>query len=425
MRSLYDKQNRIYMIFIGLFCLGTVLVCLSAGLMQGPVVRDSLFQWERTTASSLLAQGVDAETVAEAFRAQETTDEGERLLEQIGHTDENMAVLFPESRTVMLRMGISFFFAGAVLSVLLVLASFLFLKMREQSYENAADIIERYAQGDFGRRLTRGGTGDLNHLFAKVDQLATALRAKSESEARAKEFLKDTITDISHQLKTPLAALNMYMEIISADSDQPDTVRQFAGKSISSLERMERLIYLLLKVMRLDSGNVTFALRPVSIGKLAETAAKDLYVKAEAENKQIIFEGDWDETLVCDADWTAEAIANLIKNGLDHIQSGGFVKVSWRTSAGMVRICVEDNGTGIEPGDIHHIFKRFYRSRNSSDSGGVGLGLPLARSIIEGQGGVLSVESAPGEGTAFTLSISKTAAPATMNTRRSFTNDAG
>ena len=236
-----------------------------------------------------------------------------------------------------------------------------------------------------------------------MDQLATALRAKSEGESKAKDFLKDTITDISHQLKTPLAALNMYIEIINEEPDHPETVKNFTGKALSSLERMERLIYLLLRVMRLDAGSVTFTPQPVNIRELAKTA--DLEVRAESERKQIIFDGNRESVLYCDAEWTAEALSNLIKNGLDHTGAGGIVKVSWQRSPAMTRICVEDNGSGILPEDIHHIFKRFYRSQTSEDSQGVGLGLPLARSIIEGQGGTLSVESTPGAGTVFTVSF--------------------
>ena len=168
---------------------------------------------------------------------------------------------------------------------------------------------------------------------------------------------------------------------------------------------MERLIYLLLRVMRLDAGSVTFTPQPVNIRELAKTAAADLEVRAESERKQIIFDGNRESVLYCDAEWTAEALSNLIKNGLDHTGAGGIVKVSWQRSPAMTRICVEDNGSGILPEDIHHIFKRFYRSQTSEDSQGVGLGLPLARSIIEGQGGTLSVESIPGEGTVFTASF--------------------
>ena len=94
-----------------------------------------------------------------------------------------------------------------------------------------------------------------------------------------------------------------------------------------------------------------------------------------------------------------------MKNALDHTDAGGHIQISWKRTPAMLQITVADDGSGIAPEDIHHIFKRFYRSSHSLDTTGVGLGLPLAKSIIEGQGGLISVQSTPGEETAFTLSF--------------------
>ena len=197
----------------------------------------------------------------------------------------------------------------------------------------------------------------------------------------------------------------MYTEIISSEPGEERTVREFASKSVQSLARMERLIYLLLKVTRLDAGSVNFNRKPVKVQEIVYKSAEDLFIRAKQEEKELLFEGNTGITLYCDEDWTVEAIGNLLKNGLDHTKRGGTVCVSWSVSPAMLRIDVKDNGSGIQPEDIHHIFKRFYRSRNSLDTQGIGLGLPLAKSIIEGQGGVLSVESEPGQGTVFHISF--------------------
>ena len=114
-------------------------------------------------------------------------------------------------------------------------------------------------------------------------------------------------------------------------------------------------------------------------------------------------EGDLKEQLYCDQEWTAEALGNLVKNALDHTEAGGTIRISWKRFPAVFRLSVEDNGRGIEQEDIHHIFKQFYRSSTSCDRQGAGLGLSLAKSIAEGQGGNLSVESRPGEGSIFRL----------------------
>ena len=115
--------------------------------------------------------------------------------------------------------------------------------------------------------------------------------------------------------------------------------------------------------------------------------------------------GDSSQTLVCDMEWTGEAIGNLVKNAMEHTQPGGTIEITWERTPVMLRIFISDNGDGIAPEDIHHIFKRFYRSKHSLDTQGIGLGLPLAKSIIEGQGGIISAKSELYQGTTFTLSF--------------------
>ena len=357
-----DRQNRRYAAFLAGICLALAAVFLICWVKQEVRIRDSIFLWERAAASSLLEQGVSEGTVALAFKNTETTQAGEELLRKIGHTEENRSVLSVIAERD--GWGGAFFLGAAGLGICILFwaGTLHYLRRRELVYENAARIIDQYAEGNFSERLSRGERGTLDHLFSAVDRLSTALQSKGEEESKSKKFLKDTISDISHQLKTPLAALHMYTEIISGEPGEEETVRTFAEKSEESLRRMDRLIRMLLRVTRLDAGSVHF-------------------------RKQKIYAAD------------------LVKNGLDHTQNGGHVTVSWEKSPVMVRIIVEDNGSGIRQEDIHHIFKRFYRSSLSSDTQGVGLGLPLARSIVEGQGGLISVESAPGQGASFTAAF--------------------
>lgn len=100
-----------------------------------------------------------------------------------------------------------------------------------------------------------------------------------------------------------------------------------------------------------------------------------------------------------------EAISNLVKNALDHTEKGGCIRMEWRVSASIVQITVKDNGSGICPEDLHHIFKRFYRSRYSKDTQGIGLGLPLTKAIVEAHNGTMEVDSIPSSGTSFTMNF--------------------
>ena len=296
---------------------------------------------------------------------------------------------------------------GMEIFLLLILATgiLLFFWKRNCLYQQATKVLTNYINGDYSCHLPQNHEGAIFQIFSSVEQLATMLQSKSETEHKTKEFLKDSISDISHQLKTPLAALAMYQEIIENEPENADTVKQFVAKMGTSLKRMEQLILSMLKITRLDTGNIVFEKKSCYVAELIAHSVNELTTRAKNENKEILVDGDREQLLVCDMEWTSEAIGNIVKNALDHTQSGGTVHITWEHTPAMLRIFISDNGNGIAPEDIHHIFKRFYRSKHSLDTQGIGLGLPLAKSIVEGQGGIISVQSEINTGTIFTISF--------------------
>lgn len=127
--------------------------------------------------------------------------------------------------------------------------------------------------------------------------------------------------------------------------------------------------------------------------------------RAKQEEKELVLTGDEHISLLCDHDWMIEAVENIVKNAFDHTEKGNLVWIEWKKSASVVQIIIKDNGSGIQPEDLHHIFKSFYRSRFSKDKQGIGLGLPLAKMIVESHNGTIEVDSTLGAGTTFTLSF--------------------
>lgn len=405
MSFLYEKQSRHYFVFLTGFCALLLGFMLLAVQIHAQGTKNVLLEKERMIASSLLQQGVSTGVIASAFGSEKSTLEGTALLEKIGRTPKSD----PWLNRAVRENAVSFliFAAGGSLGLCaaLLVAAAHFLKQREMLYQNAQKIIAEFADGNFSHRLSCDREGALYQMFDAVDQLSMALQAKGEAELHAKEALQEAVSDISHQLKTPLAALTMYAEIILDEPDHAEAVGKFAQKSLQSLGRMESLIQALLKVMRLDAGSVTFDKQDCRISELVSAATGELRTRASQEQKRILPEGDRDEILCCDPVWTAEAISNLVKNSLDHMAAGGTVRIGWQRFPAMLRLWVADDGCGIGAEDLPHIFKRFYRSKNSADAQGAGLGLALVKSIVEGQNGVVSVTSCPGEGTVFTLSF--------------------
>lgn len=279
------------------------------------------------------------------------------------------------------------------------------LRHQEQSMENAAHQIAEYILDRRKGGIECSEEGAMYRLFHEVNSLVTMADAHADSERRAKEFLRRTISDISHQLKTPIAALNIYNGILQQETADAATVREFTSLSEQELDRIESLVQSLLKMARLDAGAITLERSPENVFDLLEHIKRQYSFRAEQEGKEIALEGDEQTVFSCDRTWLTEAIGNLVKNALDHTAQGDRILVRWQQSPCLTQITVEDTGSGIHSEDLYHIFKRFYRSRFSKDTQGVGLGLPLAKSIVEAHQGSIEVHSKLGQGTAFTINF--------------------
>ena len=279
------------------------------------------------------------------------------------------------------------------------------LREQERSMEEAAHRIAEYILDQRKGGIECNEEGAMYHLFHEVNSLVTIADAHADSERQAKEFLRDTISDISHQLKTPSAALNIYNGILQQEAADTATVQEFTALSEQELDRIESLVQSLLKMARLDAGAITLEQSPENLSELLEHIRGQYSFRAEQEGKEIDLEGDEQAILLCDRTWLTEAIGNLVKNALDHTEQGDRILVRWQQSPCLTQITVEDTGSGIHPEDLYHIFKRFYRSRFSKDTQGIGLGLPLAKSIIEAHRGSIEVHSELGHGTTFIINF--------------------
>lgn len=291
------------------------------------------------------------------------------------------------------------------MALAIVIVSYKYFKEQHNIIENAATQITEFISGNQNARIECNEEGELYRLFHEVNSLASILNARAEHELRAKEFLKNTISDISHQLKTPLAALNIYNGILQGEAENLPTIQEFTNLSEQELDRIETLVQNLLKITKLDAGAIVMDKSLENVSEMMECVNKHFSFRAAQEEKRISLTGNDTITLFCDRDWLIEAIDNIVKNALDHEKKGDTVSIEWKQFASVVQIIIKDTGTGIHTEDLHYIFKRFYRSRFSQDTHGIGLGLPLAKSIIEAHNGTVEVESELGVGTTFVINF--------------------
>ena len=297
------------------------------------------------------------------------------------------------------------FICSLCMGLLILMAFYIYLKVQNKIIADASAKITQYISGNQNVRIDCDEEGELNKLFHKINSLASTLNAHAENELKSKEFLKNTISDISHQLKTPLTALNIYNGILQDESENLPAIQEFAQLSEQELDRIETLVQNLLKITKLDAGTIVIDKKMENISEIMESVKRQFSFRAEKEGKEISLSGNRNVDLLCDRNWLIEAIDNIVKNALDHTEKGDCISIKWECFASVVQIIIKDNGSGIHPEDLYHIFKRFYRSRYSKDTQGIGLGLPLAKAIIEAHNGTIEVNSELGMGTSFIINF--------------------
>lgn len=332
-------------------------------------------------------------------------ERGREALASIGYDETTSMRFLPAVQTYRNQTVLSIFVLLVFLFGAIYLSLFLYLQRQHKAFGNAENTIRQFLDGNTTSRIECSQAGDWYSLFHAINEMATILSAHAENQRQTKEFLQDIISDVSHQIKTPLSALKMYHEIIESHKDDAATVSSFTEKSQREIKRMEDVIYTLLKLARLDAGIIQMEKAEENVSILMQDVLERFETWVEREHKTITLSGKEKVILSCDALWVSEAIGNIIKNALEHTENGGHIEVKWSQSPLMTQIEISDDGKGIHPEDLYNIFKRFYRSRLSSDVHGIGLGLPLAKSIVEAHGGTISVTSTPGTGTTFTLNF--------------------
>lgn len=291
------------------------------------------------------------------------------------------------------------------MGALALAALYQYFQEQNRALEDAVAQIKNYSDGGQNARLECDEEGELYRLFHEVNALIAILNAHAENERKTKAFLKDIISDISHQLKTPLAALNIYNGILQQEVQELPAAREFTALSEQELDRIEGLVQNLLKIAKLDAGAILLEKNEENVAQMVAGIESHFAYRAEQEGKALSLSGSDAVVLCCDRTWLAEAISNLVKNAFDHTKKGDAIRVEWKQFACVVQITVSDDGSGIHPEDLHHIFKRFYRSRYSKDTQGVGLGLSLAKSVVEAHNGTIEVDSVLGRGTRFTVNF--------------------
>lgn len=250
--------------------------------------------------------------------------------------------------------------------------------------------------------------GTVGILYSNFYKMVYALKDSKNREMEEKIFLRDIISDISHQLKTPLASLNVFMDLLLEDKVEDEEKRkQILKEAQNQLSRMEWMVLSMLKLARIEAGAIQFDKAEAALLPLLSEAAEAVQYLVKDRNQKIIVDCPEDGSLLCDRDWLVEAVINLLKNASDYSGDGTNIHIEVEQTNVYTRIYVKDEGTGIPEQEIPNIFKRFYRVNHSVNPNSVGIGLSLTKSIIEGMDGSIHVKSEVGAYTWFILTFVK------------------
>lgn len=268
--------------------------------------------------------------------------------------------------------------------------------------ERSRSLLENDTEAPF---LYGEYEGDIGQFYSIYGKVVMAIRQSREDERNGRVFLQDLIADISHQLKTPLATLTIYQDLL-ARSDLPEEQRGNMLKAMGEqLSRMEWLVLSLLKLARLETGSIVFEKQDVPVYGTLKLAANNVRTLREAKGQRIHI--SCDESIVAkhDPEWLAEALTNILKNATEYAPENSEIEVWVEQSPVTTMIHIKDYGVGISPEDCHKVFQRFYRAKSRVNENSIGIGLSLSKSIIEGQGGDITVESEQGVYTCFVITL--------------------
>ena len=336
--------------------------------------------------------------------------QGEAFLSSYGYDAKTKTVWdqkYIASRNKLLILSVFF----DALLLLLLFALFLFFQKQDNQRTNEVEKALRQLQTTDSDALNSVSTNLEPVLKDRLFSLQAQIQTDHAKLQEEKESTKAFVTDISHQLKTPVAALKTNLELLSGEEMTKTQQKEFLTGCMSQLEGLENLTKALVNVSRMEKGMIQLHLQPADIGETILAAVSRVYEKAA--EKEISIEmpkGSFpDHVLILhDKKWTIEVLVNLLDNAIKYSDAHTHITINTETLTTYLKIEIEDEGIGVPKSEYHKIFKRFYRGDSVKELEGSGVGLYLAREIMERQNGIIFVRSKHGKkGSIFSIQLPK------------------
>ena len=328
-------------------------------------------------------------------------DKGIKILEKYDlsnykNIDELKSVKKLEKKLITINMSFSF---------IIIIFYTIFLIKYNQNTKKEALLMQKYMDNilidNYNIDFNTYDDNVLSSLKDDIYKMTIKLKNMADNSNKEKKYLATTVSDISHQLKTPLTSLFVFNEILKQDTLDSKTRKEILEKSEKQLERIKWLITSLLKMSQLDSGSITLQKDKVNLQKLINESCEPFLISLDLKNVKLQINVDKKAFVICDKNWTIESISNIVKNALEHVKENGTITIQTITNPIYLKLEIIDDGEGIKAEEINHIFERFYHGNKNKDS--IGIGLNMSKMIIEKQKGHIEVESKLNKGTKFSI----------------------
>lgn len=330
---------------------------------------------------------------------------GGDILKQYGLTENLENALFPYVSGVSTKNTYSIILIFTLITIILFMLnyfqySFFYGRIRRLTY-----AAKKVVEGEYDIAINENREGDFSKLAVSFNSMRQVIRNNLGDLRHEKQFLVDLLSDISHQLKTPLSSVILYNDIMVNKELSAKQRETFLLNNQSQLEKMNWLIKNMLKLAKLDAKAIEITKENQSLNETIQDSIDALESKALEAQVKIIFHEKEEVSFEHDRLWLEEALINIVKNAIEHTPKAGTINLNLMENPLYTRVIIEDTGEGIAEGDLPNIFKRFYKAKTSKKSESIGIGLALAKSIIEAHNGMIEVQSKVDIGTKFILTF--------------------
>ncbi len=347
---------------------------------------------------------INDEEIIHILDSTDKTSEGKELLKKYGIEKDAYSVISMKNqeKDIIITNGIILITAN----LLFVLTFIVYLKYRQVKIEKLTKYIQKLSNKDYSLDIEENSEGELNSLKNELYKITVMLKETAEIAVASKEALSKSVSDISHQLKTPLTSILILLDNLNESENMDnDTRKDFLREISKQIKDMNFLVIALLQLSRLDAGVVEFLNEEINLSIMINEIKNNLEIMSEVKNVELDIKGKKDVYINGDYNWNKEAIQNIVKNAIEHASSK--VTIDITENDVYCKLEITDDGGGINEDDIKHIFERFYKASNSSENSIIGIGLSLAKEIIEKQNGYITVESKIGMGSKFIIKYMK------------------